>query len=139
MRRHQSVAKKLQISWKKAGVFLRYAKETGHGCMTCPACFDTYSELRNHLVRMEYSNGKKKNKCFYGVERLNNEKEDFVSRLNTKRQEMKKNEVAEFKDTHVLYEEMTQTQQQEYIKLLRLTLLQIPTKRKSSPSSSKSN
>jgi hypothetical protein len=107
----------------------KHAKEIVHGCMTCPACFDTSYELRSHLFQRKYSNGKKKNKCFYGVERLNNEKEDFVSRLNTKRREMKK-EGAEFKDTHVLYEEMSPAEKLEYIKLLRLTLLQIPTKRK---------
>eukprot|EP00604_Paraphysomonas_vestita_P001514 CAMPEP_0174822632 /NCGR_PEP_ID=MMETSP1107-20130205/17314_1 /TAXON_ID=36770 /ORGANISM="Paraphysomonas vestita, Strain GFlagA" /LENGTH=144 /DNA_ID=CAMNT_0016042141 /DNA_START=71 /DNA_END=505 /DNA_ORIENTATION=+ len=100
----------------------KLAKQKSFQCMSCPACYQTYRELRTHLKRSTYLNGKEKEKCFYGTAKLDNQKADFVAELDEEG-------IESFKDTHTFYEHMNPAQKQTYRNLLRLTALQIKIKR----------
>lgn len=79
-------------------------------CMSCPCHCKDRQSLLIHM---------KQKKHYYGVNKLNELKEDFISRLNINHPD------AEFKDIHGHYVELADFEKAEYCELLYLTLLQI--------------
>lgn len=91
-----------------------------HKCMTCPFHGKDIPDLRKHLRKCKDH--------FYGVERLNNEKADFVERCLVRHPPLAE-EVQEFQDMHKHYVKFEVFEKREYENLLWLSMLQIRLRR----------
>lgn len=93
-------------------------------CMTCPFHGKDFKDLKNHLVKHKGH--------FYGVERLNNEKKDFIDRLLESHPALADQGIQEFNDVHGHYAEFEDHEKSEYEELLFLSMLQIKLSRRKS-------
>lgn len=83
-------------------------------CMNCPQCRGSRDELLLHMRREAH---------YYGLDRLQREKMDFIHRLHDSLPNFDRNST--FKEIGPFYTEMAPHEKQEYIDLVFLTLQQI--------------
>jgi hypothetical protein len=80
-------------------------------CMQCPRCCPSLPLLLEHLTEKKH---------FYGKQKLFDYKKEFLKELNSTRTPP----ISKWSKCHKFYDEMKDYQQEEYVNLLWLTVLQ---------------
>jgi hypothetical protein len=118
---HQEAKALLKQGASKTAIRKAAARLNDRKCMSCPFHGRDWKGLKNHLVKHKDH--------FYGVDRLKEEKADFVERLLESHATLANEGIQQFGDVHPYYAQFADYAKSEYEELLFLSMLQIRLRR----------